>query len=1325
MALFEGLLPPTSTDWVELRPEGWVVDSLNGVTRVTLNVDEPSGIHRRSFPVTSGIPLPEAALRDDSCVRLLDEQGFEQPLQAATLARWPDESIKWMLLDFQTDLEPNHPRRLTLEYGNAVRRSAMHPSAVTIFTTADSAEIQTGALRFSVSHGDRICTQLGNLSLVFTARSFDGTRDGIYTGHVDDWKLETSGPLRTVVCVRGWHRRVDGRKSMPFVVHLTAWAGCPILGIQHTFIISDDPLTTFFRGIGMRIRRDALPLVLVRDQNHLLPKEISVEESGGQLCVYLWPLNGPEMDLRSVLIRQPPDFVAWKEANPAAFERLEGGPMSPADALDFFTGRTPNPAMGDWRARTGKGMARTHEIFLCDPSIPDASETLRAFDRPSFAACTPSYYAHTAALGNFHPRDDANFPEIERRIDLHLEWLRRHREEWSKWCNFFDYGDYLSVYDAKRGAWWLYDDGMRGWNNGEVNTDHGPFIQFLRTADRKHLEFAAAIARHRMDVDQCHFEDDHPDFVGGVHRHHITEHWTGLIDGGHLWCDGSIDLYYLTGDRRALECAIEAAEYALRYGPIYAINRAETSRETANCLRVLARVYEATGNSRFADAAEAITRAYLCSFDEDGSEIPLDESLRLLQREFPDDDPWRKYHEILECNWSGHSGYQYIGYLAPAVGYWAEIGRTKAGTELAQRLDQYAASVQGDSGQFFGDRFAKTGDPRYVIPLVRNLKTSINVLPPIGDRGDRPESYGDARLDYLYGAPYVMAALYRARTDLHRYVAKPSASVKGHRATIVSRRSTESLEMVCLDLEAVANTDPRDNPFRRPLKTPRLPPLPAGAIGFQPARGNEACTSGYISVAAQQSYPSTARVVTPNRFALAGLPLGGTVTWSGVTWRFANPDSRHDGAAVVVLSAGESVTIPVHQAGRALHLLGHVHGYKESRKISQFSPVKIGAYELRYADGQIDTIPLINGIYFDGAFAPAYASDVEHVANFDWLHVYANMTDDRAHLNRMTLPLRPGQVLESLTFRAEPGEQWALLLAAATLETDAPRASEPPFASVAPDAITWNDLPGWIDVQQRRDRDAEGVRLYAPHQLTIAAVDGAYEVELIVSGDAEGASRLRIENADRQVLCDYCLAGNGQLETLRFPATAINGRLTLDLIPATNYATGSLFPEKGFVGSYGAWQSPAGNFTRIVQVRLRRAGNETDAHRIAPKGRSFGWLLPGASGDTFAGLVVDHEDADEGSPTTMKWRAGGFRADLPNGRYRVRLFHGAYAKNAKVIIDVFANGKKVIDAAELADSVDSFEAEATEGFIELTWHQPRTPSRVPRYAIRGIVFEPL
>src|SRR5438105_3088903 len=97
---FDGLLPLRDGDWVDLPSIGFSRDEPTGIARVSLTIEEPSGLKRIAHPVTSGLPLAEGELRDESHVRLLDDRGQQLPLQTQVLARWPDQSIKWLLLDF-------------------------------------------------------------------------------------------------------------------------------------------------------------------------------------------------------------------------------------------------------------------------------------------------------------------------------------------------------------------------------------------------------------------------------------------------------------------------------------------------------------------------------------------------------------------------------------------------------------------------------------------------------------------------------------------------------------------------------------------------------------------------------------------------------------------------------------------------------------------------------------------------------------------------------------------------------------------------------------------------------------------------------------------------------------------------------------------------------------------------------------------------------------------------------------------------------------------------------------------------------------------------
>ena len=61
---------------------------------VGLTVDEPAGVARQAWPVTSGIPLAEGAVRDPAGVSLVGPGGQAIPVPTEALVRWPDGSVR-------------------------------------------------------------------------------------------------------------------------------------------------------------------------------------------------------------------------------------------------------------------------------------------------------------------------------------------------------------------------------------------------------------------------------------------------------------------------------------------------------------------------------------------------------------------------------------------------------------------------------------------------------------------------------------------------------------------------------------------------------------------------------------------------------------------------------------------------------------------------------------------------------------------------------------------------------------------------------------------------------------------------------------------------------------------------------------------------------------------------------------------------------------------------------------------------------------------------------------------------------------------------------
>lgn len=171
---------------------------------VPLTVTAREGAATAAAPVTSGVPFAEGALTDPSRVRLL-RGGAEVPLQVLRTASWPDGSVRWLLLDFQTDL-PAAPGSvaLTLQTGTA----PAPVSGITITQDAATLTVATRAATFAFTK-----SELLPRGLPFEVVS----RGETFRAVPSSWMVEESGPMKAVVRVDGTFTRSGTLLGGPLV----------------------------------------------------------------------------------------------------------------------------------------------------------------------------------------------------------------------------------------------------------------------------------------------------------------------------------------------------------------------------------------------------------------------------------------------------------------------------------------------------------------------------------------------------------------------------------------------------------------------------------------------------------------------------------------------------------------------------------------------------------------------------------------------------------------------------------------------------------------------------------------------------------------------------------------------------------------------------------------------------------------------------------------------------------------------------------------------------------------------------------------------------
>ena len=264
---------------------------------VSLHLQERAGITRQCWPMTRGIPLAQGAVQNVDALHLSTESGDILASQLRPLAHWPDGSVKWVLADWQTNVQAQQTFGLTLGVGAGTTRQIGDPREVVadpieIDETAAAITVCTGKLRFEIRRdrvglfeqmqlGHRVqgsfvpMDTIGTDGVELWARtcegeSFGGTRRRIYGPGgkcvaqlaPDAWSVtvEEMGPLRSVITCRGAleldapMHHYGGYRPLYFVLRIHVYAGQPFIRCLYTTVMTLNARETQIEELGLRWR---------------------------------------------------------------------------------------------------------------------------------------------------------------------------------------------------------------------------------------------------------------------------------------------------------------------------------------------------------------------------------------------------------------------------------------------------------------------------------------------------------------------------------------------------------------------------------------------------------------------------------------------------------------------------------------------------------------------------------------------------------------------------------------------------------------------------------------------------------------------------------------------------------------------------------------------------------------------------------------------------------------------------------------------------------------------------------------------------------------
>lgn len=593
-----------------------------GALRLQLKVKNRRSLEYIRWPVTSGVPLPEGSVFPDKAagqppLRLRDDKGREIPAQFKVLSRWPDGSIKWVLLDFQVSVPEERELPIFLEDGG---QGNVKVSPLKIIEDKEGISVDTGVMKFTVSKKrfnlfdevtvgtHKVVTPAGKNGVWLTGT--DNTGYSSYFSPPDKVIIEERGPLRTVILVQGKFKDAKGKGFMPETARYNArihtYANQSFVRIfltienngRYGFNLDNKPGEPYsFRELNLQLRLKLQPKRWIATTDYderYSPKERFFLYQRRRLI----KLN-TETENFSYLIKRG-DKLDYEGKRHEGWIDISDSAIGVTVAVRHFWQNYPKsivfsddtlslglwPIGGKWpplareNYRFRPGTHKTYELLFSfyqkNKKRPSPEKVAECFRYPLMATAPPRRHSDYQSFWTIAPKGeqipvDKTQAEAFQRYEklqackVHLEEAEEQHDEYppsTLYTERENRGEGMDWY-----GWMNFGDIPWGGNSGEgaycsghYDWPYGLLLQFLRTGDPAFFDLAEEMTLHRMDIDQYHTSRG-SSWLNNFQWNEFGNHDRGPEpwepNPSHSWVQGLVLYYLLTGNRKSLEAAEE------------------------------------------------------------------------------------------------------------------------------------------------------------------------------------------------------------------------------------------------------------------------------------------------------------------------------------------------------------------------------------------------------------------------------------------------------------------------------------------------------------------------------------------------------------------------------------------------------------------------------------------------------------------------------------------------------------------------------------------------------------------------------------------------
>jgi hypothetical protein len=227
------------------------------------------------------------------------------------------------------------------------------------------------------------------------------------------------------------------------------------------------------------------------------------------------------------------------------------------------------------------GEAKSHTLYMSVSENNKAGSGLEWTHTPIVPSISPAWIEETKAVPYFVPRiQNSRYCRINDLIDTSISGDNTifHRREIIDEYGWRSFGDLYADHEA---VGHKIDGSFISHYNNQYDCLYSMLLQFMSTGDLRWFFLSDQLSHHLKDIDIYHTDNDRPEYCHGLFWH--TQHFTnastathrcysrnhvagnGQTDYGggpslaHLYSEGLLLHYYLTGDNTSREALLELA----------------------------------------------------------------------------------------------------------------------------------------------------------------------------------------------------------------------------------------------------------------------------------------------------------------------------------------------------------------------------------------------------------------------------------------------------------------------------------------------------------------------------------------------------------------------------------------------------------------------------------------------------------------------------------------------------------------------------------------------------------------------------------------------